>query len=131
MKNVTIHTLRAAVASAALACTLSATGIIDQSSGFTNHSGLQANGSASFANGKAVLTDGGGGEAGSIFSVTPVMIQNFTSTFTFSIVPAAGLADGMAFCIQGNGPSALGIAGEYPGLWWNTEQRPGEVRRLR
>ena len=84
---------------------------IDHSGGFVNHSDLTANGSAKFLGSVAELTDGGFGEAGSIFSNETVHIANFTSTFTFSIRAGIGMADGMTFCIQANGPTALGPAG--------------------
>jgi hypothetical protein len=71
-----------------------------------------ANGSATFVGTAAEVTDGGFGEAGSIFSTEAVHIANFTSTFTFSIRPGTSpMADGFTFCIQANGPTALGPAG--------------------
>lgn len=51
------------------------------------------------------------GEAGSIFTVSPVQITNFSSDFEFTILPfeiGIPLADGMTFCIQSAGPMALG-----------------------
>jgi hypothetical protein len=58
------------------------------------------------------LTDGGFGEAGSAFLSNRVGVQNFNTTFTFQITPGtAPTADGMAFVIQGVGPTALGPPG--------------------
>src|SRR5262249_19673217 len=54
------------------------------SANFATHSGLTANGSASFPANPPVLrlTDGGGGEAGSAYYTTPVLVGPFTTTFT-------------------------------------------------
>jgi hypothetical protein len=58
------------------------------------------------------LTDGGFGEAGSAFLNNRVGVQNFNTTFTFQITPGTNpIADGMAFVIQGVGPTALGPPG--------------------
>jgi hypothetical protein len=58
------------------------------------------------------LTDGGFGEAGGAFLNNRVGVQNFTTTFTFQITPGTTpTADGMAFVIQGDGPTALGPPG--------------------
>src|SRR5262245_32740877 len=58
------------------------------------------------------LTNGGFGEAGGAFLSNRVGIQNFTTNFTFQITPGtAPMADGLAFVIQGDGPTALGPAG--------------------
>src|SRR5262249_19331736 len=62
--------------------------VIDHSAGFANSSDLTTNGSARFFNAGppfgtvALLTDGGGSEAGSIFSDQKVDIRKFTTTFT-------------------------------------------------
>src|SRR5262249_54546322 len=58
------------------------------------------------------LTDGGFGEAGGAFLNNRVGVQNFNPTFTFQLPPGATpTADGMAFVIQGVGPTALGPPG--------------------
>ncbi|HZN33958.1 MAG TPA: hypothetical protein VFB80_09075, partial [Pirellulaceae bacterium] len=58
------------------------------------------------------LTDGGFGEAGGAFLSNRVGIEDFTSTFTFQITPGTSpMADGLAFVIQGLGPTALGPTG--------------------
>src|SRR5207249_2420728 len=39
-------------------------------------------------------------------------VQNFTTTFTFQMTPGTSpMADGLAFVLQGDGPTALGPAG--------------------
>jgi len=86
---------------------------LDHSSGFANHDDLMANGSAHYVGTTAILTDNFG-EAGSIFTVSPVQITNFSSDFEFTILPfetGIPLADGMTFCIQSAGPMALGGSG--------------------
>src|SRR5262249_57659315 len=57
--------------------------VIDHSSGFAISSDLTANGSATFTSGVARLTDGGGGEAGTIFSDQNTDNRTVTTTFTF------------------------------------------------
>src|SRR5207248_5916901 len=60
----------------------------------------------------AELTDGNFGEAGSVFLNNRVGVTNFTTTFTFKMTPGTiPMADGMAFVIQGVGPTALGPPG--------------------
>src|SRR5205807_1107009 len=56
----------------------------------------------------AELTDGVGGEVGGVFTSSRVGVQNFTTTFSFTMNPGTTpMADGMAFVIQGVGPTAL------------------------
>src|SRR5262249_10205414 len=70
--------------------------VIDHSAGFANSSDLTANGSSTFTSGVARLTDGGGGEAGTIFSDQKTDIRNFTTTFTFRMHDGTSfMADGM------------------------------------
>src|SRR5262249_56057007 len=58
------------------------------------------------------LTDGGFGEAGGAFLKNRVGVQTFNTNFTFQITPGTiPTADGMAFVIQGVGPTALGPPG--------------------
>jgi hypothetical protein len=60
----------------------------------------------------AELTDGNFGEAGSVFLSNRVGVTNFTSTFTFQMRPGTTpMADGLAFVLQGVGPTALGPPG--------------------
>jgi hypothetical protein len=85
--------------------TLSAGGstVVNYGSGFGTGTGATANGSAKFNGGSAELTDGGGGEAGSVFFNTPVSVTSgFTTTFTFQLTNAN--ADGFTFTIQ-NAPA--------------------------
>jgi probable HAF family extracellular repeat protein len=82
---------------------------IDYSSGFNSHFDLTSNGSATFTNGVARLTDGNLSEAGSVFINAPVNITRFDTSFTFQLTNAG--ADGFTFVLQGVGPIALGTAG--------------------
>jgi hypothetical protein len=62
----------------------------------------------------AVLTDGGGSEAGSIFKTQPVPVTGtFNSSFTLNVRPTSGSADGFTFVLQADpsGPTALGASG--------------------
>jgi fibronectin type 3 domain-containing protein len=99
-----------ALSNVASATTTNQPSTIDFSSGFANSGGvLTYNGSAKINGTSAELTDGGGGEAGSVFSTNPVSVASFTTQFTFQLTNAN--ADGFTFTIQGNGPTALGGAG--------------------
>jgi hypothetical protein len=89
---------------------------LDYSLGFFNTSGLTANQNygygAIFANNRLRLTDGGGGQAGSVFATERVNISRFTTTFTFQLRRNTNpMADGITFTIQGVGPRALGPSG--------------------
>ncbi len=83
---------------------------INYPTGFSGHpTGLALNGSASI-NGVALeLTDGGTGEAGSVFSTNAVSVQGFNTTFNFQLVNA--VADGFTFTLQGDGPTSIGDGG--------------------
>src|SRR5262249_20739323 len=99
---------------------------IDHSAGVARNSHLTKNGSVSYSGTAARLTDGGFGEAGTVFSSNRVGISNFTTTFTFQIRPGTTpMADGMVFIIQGVSPTALGPAGG--GLAYGPDQ-PGPGR---
>jgi len=104
---------------------LASGGAIDHSTGFTCRGDLNANGSATFSGTLARLTDGGGGEAGSFFSLSQVDIRKFTTSFKFQIhTPGSDpMADGMCFVIQGSSPSALGPTGG--GLGYGPDTRGG------
>jgi Bacterial lectin/Fibronectin type III domain len=85
---------------------------IDHSAGFASNADITANGSATFTSGVLRLTDGGGGEAGSAFETPRVGVTAFTTTFTFRMHDGTDpMADGMAFVLQGNSPTALGFSG--------------------
>src|SRR5262249_7783502 len=74
----------------------------DHSGGFTQ---LTPNGSTVFNGSTIQLTDGGFGEASSAFANTPVNVTNFTTVFSFSMVPGTNpMADGMTFTIQNSVP---------------------------
>jgi hypothetical protein len=104
-------------------------GAIDHSGGFASNADLQRNGNANFVGTVARLTDGGTGQAGSVFSKARVGIGKFASSFTFQIRPGTSpMADGMTFTIQGNGPDALGPSGG--GLGYGPDQ-PGPARGIR
>ena len=64
-------------------------------------------------NGSALeLTDGGGSEAAAAWYQVEVIIQSFTTDFTFQITPAlTSTADGFTFTMQGNNSTALGPSG--------------------
>jgi predicted alpha-1,2-mannosidase len=83
---------------------------VDFSGGFAGAAGLALNGGAAVtADGRLRLTDGGMNQARSAFVNTPLGVQTFTTDFRFQLTGAD--ADGFTFCIQGVGPSALGLAG--------------------
>jgi hypothetical protein len=76
------------------------------------------------------LTDGGFGEASSAFLSNRVGIQNFTTTFNIQITPGTfPMADGMAFVIQGDGASALGLPGG--GLGYGSDTLGGQIGLIR
>jgi hypothetical protein len=84
---------------------------LDFSNGFGNAAGLTLNGSASIASGAANVVPDTYYSAGSMFSSSPVNIQNFATTFTILMTSSSTLADGMTFTIQGSSPTALGGTG--------------------
>jgi len=71
---------------------------------------LTLNGSASLAAGRVRLTDGGSGQASSVFFAEQVPVGSFTNDFTFQLTHA--IADGFHFTIQGKGQSAVGRSGK-------------------
>lgn len=79
---------------------------------------MVANGSARFVDGVARLTNAPW-QAGSAFTVVPVDIRGFRTTFTCRVTPIPGLAtppaDGLTFTLQGIGPTALGNRAGYLG----------------
>ena len=97
---------------------------INYLSGFTAHSALTANGTATITGSAAQLTDGNLGEAGSFFTNSTFDITQFTTSFTFDLSKSttnSTLADGLTFTIQASpsGPAALGANGEglgYEGI---------------
>jgi fibronectin type 3 domain-containing protein len=96
----------------ATATTTSQASALDFSSGFANSSGvLTYNGSAKINGTSAQLTDGGGSEAGSVFSTNKVDVTQFGTQFSFQLTAGSSTADGFTFTIQGVGPTALGPSG--------------------
>jgi len=102
-------------------------GGIDHSSGFACHGDLTQNGNASFNGTNARLTDGGGSEASSIFTVNRFDIRSFHSTFKFRIHDPAN-ADGMCFVIQGVDPNQVGGSGGGLGYGSDTRGGPRGIR---
>src|SRR5205814_3364323 len=92
-------------------------------SDFTDAQDLRANGSAHFAEGLARLTDGGGSEAGTFFTVGRAGVRSFRSRFSFRTHEGTDpRADGFTFIVQPNTPTALGPGGG--GLGYGPD-RPG------
>jgi hypothetical protein len=77
----------------------------------------------------ARLTDGGGGEAGTVFTTSRVGVSNFTTTFTFRQHDgtAPNMADGLTFIIQSNSQTALGPPGGGLGYGPDTPGGPGGI----
>ncbi|HKI36855.1 MAG TPA: hypothetical protein VKA46_33695 [Gemmataceae bacterium] len=83
--------------------------VVSHAAGFATALDLTANGSATFTNGVARLTDGGGNEAGTVFATQKVDVRSFATTFTFQMSNA--VADGLSFILQNDSPAALGFSG--------------------
>ncbi len=82
----------------------------DYSAGFApGQDTFQFNGNATLSGNILELTDGGRDEASSVFHVSPLSVQAFTTDFTFQLTNA--VADGFTFTIQNVGPGALGAHG--------------------
>ncbi len=96
------------VASAIYTIQRKANGGPDYLSGFTA-AGLTFNGSTLLNGARLQLTSQIGSEAGSAFFNTPVRATVFTTDFTFQLTNA--VADGITFCLQNTGLTALGFAG--------------------
>ncbi|HMC72281.1 MAG TPA: hypothetical protein VKJ07_24195, partial [Mycobacteriales bacterium] len=114
--------------------TPSAPATVDHSAGFSSSGDLTTNGSATFASVAgtrvAELTDGGGGEAASVFTHSRIGVGSFTTTFTFRMHDGTGFsADGMAFVLQGDGPAALGGVGGGLGYGADTPGGPQGIPR--
>lgn len=83
-------------------------GELNYGTGFTSN-GLDMNGKVKLVGTRLRLTDGGQSEDSSVWSSTPVNVQNFTQDFSFQMTNAIG--NGMTFTIQNAGTTALGPAG--------------------
>ncbi len=77
--------------------------------GFASPSGLDGNGSVFVAGSRLRLTDGGTGEASSVFTTSSVDASQFATTFTFQLTNAN--ADGFTFTLQGRDSGQLGAGG--------------------
>jgi hypothetical protein len=95
--------------------------------GFGGRDGLSLNGSARSAGGPLRLTGKHDFQAGSVFCTKPVNVRTFNCTFRFRTTAGNDTADGLTFCIQCEGPHALG--GPGGGLGYgadpNNPQDPG------
>jgi hypothetical protein len=89
--------------------------VVDHRTGFTGQTDMTLNGTPSAAvvvGSNLQVTDSGGSEAKSAFRTAAIPVDKFRTTFTFHQLPGSSpTADGMGFCIQGNGPTALGAGG--------------------
>jgi hypothetical protein len=72
-------------------------------------SALQLNSTAAIVNNRVRLTNGGGNETGTVWSLTTQNIQKFSTQFTFQLTNPN--ADGITFAIQNNSPTIVGVAG--------------------
>jgi hypothetical protein len=79
--------------------------------GFGGRTGLSLNGSARSAGGLIRLTGKHDSQAGSVFCTNPVNVRTFNTVFRFQTTGGNNTADGLTFCIQGEGPRALGGLG--------------------
>jgi hypothetical protein len=97
----------------ASATTTSQAPLLDFTSGFGSAGSLLTYNGMAIVNGTSVeLTDGNSNEAGSVFSTNAVDVTHFTTQFSFQLVNGTNpSADGITFCIQENGPTALGPGG--------------------
>lgn len=84
--------------------------LLNFSSGFAGSTtSLQYNGTAAIVNNRAELTNGGGYEAGTVWSQSVQNIQNFSTQFTFQLTNPG--ADGITFAIQNNNSTIVGAVG--------------------
>lgn len=79
--------------------------------GFGGRTGLSLNGSARSAAGLLRLTGKHDLQAGSVFCTNPVNVRSFNTVFRFQSTAGNNTADGFTFCIQGEGPRAIGGPG--------------------
>ncbi|HSU54312.1 MAG TPA: hypothetical protein VLT36_09655, partial [Candidatus Dormibacteraeota bacterium] len=71
---------------------------------------VNAGAAGSISNGVFTPTDGTGGESRSVWYSTPMYVGAFQASFTYQDIGGGG-ADGSAFAIQNQGPTALGGGG--------------------
>jgi hypothetical protein len=79
--------------------------------GFGGRTGLNLNGSARGDASQLRLTGKHDLQAGSVFCTKPVNVKSFHSVFGFQTTAGNNTADGLTFCVQGEGPRALGGPG--------------------
>jgi hypothetical protein len=96
-------------------------GVIDYTGGFATHTTVTGNGSTTFAPAGAPtaarLTPATGSQAGTLWFNNPVTVTSFNTAFTFQFTqPSAPRADGITFCIQNTGVTALGASGGAMGF---------------
>lgn len=97
---------------AVMAVRVDAQVVIDHSTGFTGQTDLTLNLNAALNGANLRLTSATNGQLGTGFSTALVNVANFRTTFVFHTLGTAGsLADGMGFCIQRVGPTAIGSGG--------------------
>ncbi len=84
--------------------------VINPDGGFDNTTALTANGSTEFGENVARITDDDD-QTGSVFSNNRITIRSFTTSFQirFHEGTQPNYADGIAFVIQANRPTALGL----------------------
>ena len=91
------------------------TPVLDFATGFTGTAAqFSFNGTTapSIVGGALQITGGVATTAASVFALTQVNVQNFTTQFSFNQVPGtATTADGMTFMLQGVGPAVVGGTG--------------------
>jgi hypothetical protein len=84
---------------------------VENEPGFNiNGQGWTANGAADISSNLLTLTDGNSSQASSFFFKTPMYINAFDASFTYQDVGGGG-ANGFTFCLQNEGPTALGTIG--------------------
>jgi hypothetical protein len=86
--------------------------VLSNGMNFANFAGAPAlalSGSAAINGNNLQLTNGGANEAGSAFTVTPVSVARFTTSFGFQLLNPN--ADGFTFTLQGVSPTAQGGTG--------------------
>jgi fibronectin type 3 domain-containing protein len=118
-----------AYSNTANATTSSQAPVLDFSTGFAGSTNvLTYNGTATISGIVAQLTNGGFNEAGSFFSTNKVTISQFSTFFSFQLLNGTNpSADGITFCIQGVGNTALGPTGGGLGYGGSTGGIPASV----
>jgi hypothetical protein len=83
----------------------------DHSDGFASHADLQLNAGATVVGTQLRLTDGGGNEARTAWTTSPVPVAGFHTSFFIVDQSGQGSADGLTFALQNNDPSRVGGIG--------------------